>query len=130
MIQFASGGSDPQMSSNYPGINYCDRYESDLRCLQPEELPMLLKIPKLEWPGIFCGYCMLGLGDIVIPGLLLSFVLRCDYIKNLKSYDRNGYFLYLCVSYSIGLGLANFMAFYFKQGINLLFKTYTTSYYF
>lgn len=37
---------------------------------------MLLKIPRLfDYMG---GYAMLGLGDIVIPGLLLSFAHRYD----------------------------------------------------
>lgn len=37
---------------------------------------MLLEIPRLwDYTG---GYAMLGLGDIVIPGLLLSFAHRYD----------------------------------------------------
>lgn len=37
---------------------------------------MLLEIPRLfDYTG---GYAMLGLGDIVIPGLLLSFAHRFD----------------------------------------------------
>lgn len=41
-----------------------------------ESLPMLLELPRLwDYTG---GYAMLGLGDIVIPGLLLSFAHRYD----------------------------------------------------
>ena len=37
---------------------------------------MLLELPRLwDYTG---GYAMLGLGDIVIPGLLLSFAHRYD----------------------------------------------------
>lgn len=37
---------------------------------------MLLELPRLwDYKG---GYAMLGLGDIVIPGLLLSFAHRYD----------------------------------------------------
>lgn len=37
---------------------------------------MLLELPRLwDYTG---GYAMLGLGDIVIPGLLLSFAHRFD----------------------------------------------------
>lgn len=44
--------------------------------LQIESLPMLLELPRLgDYRG---GYAMLGLGDIVIPGLLLSFAHRYD----------------------------------------------------
>ena len=47
-----------------------------LLLLQVESLPMLLEIPRLwDYTG---GYAMLGLGDIVIPGLLLSFAHRFD----------------------------------------------------
>lgn len=45
-------------------------------CAQVESLPMLLEIPRVwDYTG---GYAMLGLGDIVIPGLLLSFAHRYD----------------------------------------------------
>lgn len=44
--------------------------------VQVESLPMLLELPRLwDYTG---GYAMLGLGDIVIPGLLLSFAHRYD----------------------------------------------------
>jgi len=40
-------------------------------------LPMLILVPHfIDWAG---GFNLLGLGDIVLPGLLLSYCLRIDY---------------------------------------------------
>lgn len=50
---------------------------------------MLLELPRLwDYTG---GYAMLGLGDIVIPGLLLSFAHRYDIsVRTLVPYrDRD-----------------------------------------
>ena len=49
-----------------------------------EPMPMLLKFPRLFWGegwGLQSSageYAMLGLGDIVLPGLLLTFACRVD----------------------------------------------------
>ena len=47
----------------------CERYDG-------ERMPMLLMIPRGD-PSRG-DYAMLGLGDIVVPGLLLTFAARCD----------------------------------------------------
>lgn len=67
-----------------------------------ETLPMLLKVPMmLDWGG---GVTLLGLGDIVLPGLLLSFALRADYMKRASS--KWGYYWLMCAGYWLGLIMA------------------------
>ncbi|RAL51061.1 hypothetical protein DM860_005417 [Cuscuta australis] len=62
-------------------------------------IPMLLKIPRLFDP--WGGYSIIGFGDILLPGLLVSFSLRYDWLakKNL----RTGYFLWAMFAYGLGL---------------------------
>ncbi|XP_057428096.1 signal peptide peptidase-like 3 [Lotus japonicus] len=64
-----------------------------------EAIPMLLRFPRPSDP--WGGYDMIGFGDILFPGLLVSFTRRFD-----KDNDKgvlNGYFLYLVIGYGIGL---------------------------
>jgi len=42
---------------------------------QSMQLPIVLIIPKF-----YSSYSMLGSGDIVLPGILISYLLRCDRI--------------------------------------------------
>jgi signal peptide peptidase-like protein 2B len=44
-----------------------------------ERMPMLFMLPRLGAEG---EYAMLGLGDVLLPGLLLSFMLRYDTLCN------------------------------------------------
>ncbi|KAI5655467.1 hypothetical protein M9H77_32654 [Catharanthus roseus] len=62
-------------------------------------IPMLLKIPRLFDP--WGGYSIIGFGDILLPGLLVTFALRYDWLakKNL----RGGYFLWAMLAYGLGL---------------------------
>ncbi|KAL6495498.1 Signal peptide peptidase-like 4 [Orobanche gracilis] len=62
-------------------------------------IPMLLKIPRMFDP--WGGYSIIGFGDIILPGLLVAFSLRCDWLskKSLKS----GYFLWAMLAYGLGL---------------------------
>merc|ERR1719229_2201307 len=62
-----------------------------------QSVPMVLKIPS-DMPGQFK---ILGLGDIAIPGLLISFLLRHDLIRQSKRFS--GYFTAGVVGYAIGL---------------------------
>jgi len=70
MIDVATGanGMDP---------TFCEKYPLDKACrgaLAP--LPMLLAVP---WFNDFRGgFSMLGFGDIILPGLLISFAARYD----------------------------------------------------
>lgn len=81
------------------------------RCVrtQGERMPMLFLVPHGEWPG---GYSMLGLGDVVLPGLLVTYALRCDYTagRGLGAAPARialrGFYPTLIVCYAAGLFLA------------------------
>ncbi|XP_059641825.1 signal peptide peptidase-like 2 [Cornus florida] len=62
-------------------------------------IPMLLKIPRMYDP--WGGYSIIGFGDIILPGLLIAFSLRYDWLakKNLRA----GYFLWAMLAYGLGL---------------------------
>ncbi|XP_044477158.1 signal peptide peptidase-like 2 [Mangifera indica] len=62
-------------------------------------IPMLLKIPRLFDP--WGGYSIIGFGDILLPGLVIAFSLRYDWLAN-KSL-RAGYFLWAMFAYGFGL---------------------------
>lgn len=64
-----------------------------------ENVPMLIKLPRLN-DELF-GFSMLGLGDIALPGLFISFLLRFDYYYQLQGI--RGYFYISLFGYSIGL---------------------------
>ncbi|KAI4303375.1 hypothetical protein MLD38_039015 [Melastoma candidum] len=74
-------------------------------------IPMLLKIPRLFDP--WGGYSVIGFGDIILPGLLIVFSLRYDWLarKNI----RNGYFLWAMIAYGLGL-LVTYMALNLMDG--------------
>jgi signal peptide peptidase-like 2B len=74
MITVATSGGPPEMDAMF-----CEKYPSDPGCRGGDPLPMLLTVPRLfDYEG---GASMLGLGDIVLPGLLLSFAARLDAAK-------------------------------------------------
>ncbi|KAJ8900611.1 hypothetical protein K2173_025388 [Erythroxylum novogranatense] len=62
-------------------------------------IPMLLKIPRMFDP--WGGYSVIGFGDIILPGLVVAFSLRYDWLAN-KSL-RTGYFLWAMTAYGLGL---------------------------
>lgn len=62
-------------------------------------IPMLLKIPRMFDP--WGGYSIIGFGDIILPGLLVAFSLRYDWLSN-KSL-RAGYFSWTMIAYGLGL---------------------------
>ncbi|XP_009592078.1 signal peptide peptidase-like 4 isoform X1 [Nicotiana tomentosiformis] len=62
-------------------------------------IPMLLKIPRMFDP--WGGYSIIGFGDIILPGLVVAFSLRYDWLCN-KSL-RAGYFLWTMIAYGLGL---------------------------
>ncbi|XP_014497707.1 signal peptide peptidase-like 4 [Vigna radiata var. radiata] len=74
-------------------------------------IPMLLKIPRLFDP--WGGYSIIGFGDIILPGLLVAFSLRYDWLakKNL----RDGYFVWAMTAYGLGL-LITYMALNLMDG--------------
>uniref|UniRef100_K3W607 PA domain-containing protein n=1 Tax=Globisporangium ultimum (strain ATCC 200006 / CBS 805.95 / DAOM BR144) TaxID=431595 RepID=K3W607_GLOUD len=84
MIKAATGGSQAAATVS---SGYCLRYPSDSKtgCLK-ENMPILLRMPKvLDWRE---GYAMLGLGDIVLPGLLVVFCARYDYATRGQLYGK------------------------------------------
>ncbi|KAL9274227.1 Signal peptide peptidase-like 2-like protein [Drosera capensis] len=62
-------------------------------------IPMLLKIPRMFDP--WGGYSIIGFGDILLPGLLVVFSLRYDWLA--KKTLRAGYFLWAIFAYGLGL---------------------------
>ena len=105
MISVATGGGIKASP------NYCEKYPSDADC-QQYVLPMLLMLPRInDYQG---GYVMLGLGDIVLPGLLVSLAARFDSASGVK--PLRGFFLYILVGYACGLLLANVAVIVFNSG--------------
>lgn len=98
MIKVATG-SGPRQDEEY-----CEKYPSDSDCASTE-LPMLLLLPQAG------GYSMLGLGDIVLPGLLVALAARYDAHAN-----RFDYFPVALAAYALGLGLANLAVTVFDVG--------------
>ena len=135
MITVATSGGPPTL-----GPEWCEKYPDDAGCQGGNPLPMLLTIPRLmDYRG---GASMLGLGDIVLPGLLLSFGARLDVAKDLiglrqrnddtRREDRsgqsfhdpcppesrcgNGYFGPLVIAYAVGLAMANAAVYLMRMG--------------
>ncbi|CAL5192690.1 unnamed protein product [Lathyrus oleraceus] len=74
-------------------------------------IPMLLKIPRLFDP--WGGYSVIGFGDIILPGLLVAFSLRYDWLA--KRNIRSGYFLWTMSAYGLGL-LVTYLALNLMDG--------------
>lgn len=90
--------------------DYCEKYPSDSDC-QSTELPMLLLLPRInDYEG---GDTMLGLGDIVLPGLLVAFAARYD--VSIRANVPGHYILMVC-GYAVGLLLANFAVYAMNTG--------------
>jgi len=70
-----------------------------------EAVPMLIRVPTVgESHG---GERMLGFGDIALPGLLVSYLLRYDMLEK-KGY-RDGYFLFGVLGYLVGLIVTSYV---------------------
>jgi len=104
MEDVATGGPAAYTRKDYPGIDYCERYPKEIAaCVEPEPMPMLLVLPRvLTW---LKGESMLGLGDIILPGMVLSLALRFDYAP--KTVGGANYFRKAAVGYAVGLAMAN-----------------------
>ncbi|KAK1294560.1 Signal peptide peptidase-like 2 [Acorus calamus] len=76
-----------------------------------ESIPMLLRIPRFFDP--WGGYDMIGFGDIIFPGLLVSFSYRFD--RSTKKGFIKGYFVWLTCGYAFGLFLT-YLALYLMDG--------------
>jgi len=75
MVTVATSGGPPE------DPDFCEKYPYEGDCRQGNPLPMLLAIPRInDYRG---GGNLLGLGDIVLPGLLIAFAARLDNAKSL-----------------------------------------------
>lgn len=71
MIEVATSGGPPKADALW-----CEKYPLDPDCKGGDPMPMLFSVPRVfDYQG---GAAMLGLGDIVLPGLLISFAARLD----------------------------------------------------
>ena len=83
MVNVATSGGPPKADPAW-----CEKYPFDANCRGGDPLPMLFAIPRIgDYQG---GSSMLGLGDIVLPGLLLSFASRFDESKRLMGMVSGG----------------------------------------
>ncbi|KAF1332920.1 Signal peptide peptidase-like, aspartyl protease family a22b, partial [Globisporangium splendens] len=82
-----------------------DQYQGDV-------MPMVLRIPLVtlspDYGVLDGGYALLGLGDLILPGLLLSFCIRYDYCMGYPLSRK--YFCIASTAYALALLLANAMA--------------------
>lgn len=123
MVTVATSGGPPKADPSW-----CEKYPFDDDCKGGDPLPMLLAFPHLNnYQG---GCAMLGLGDIVLPGLLLSFASRYDESKRLMGLISGGsdkvasncssgkvnYFGPVMVGYAAGLFMANSAAYIMQMG--------------
>mmetsp|Transcript_28552 Transcript_28552/g.68034 ORF Transcript_28552/g.68034 Transcript_28552/m.68034 type:complete len:160 (+) Transcript_28552:1643-2122(+) len=76
-----------------------------------EAMPMVLRVPKFNSP--FPGYSILGLGDIVLPGILVAFARTVDALKG-RTLLR-GYFAPLVSGYGLGL-ILTYLALMYRIG--------------
>jgi len=76
MVNVATSGGPPKADPLW-----CEKYPWSTDCRGGDPLPMLFAMPRLfDYQG---GVSLLGLGDIVLPGLLTSFASRYDEAKRL-----------------------------------------------
>jgi hypothetical protein len=121
MVTVATSGGAPEGSQDY-----CEKYPNDEQCQGGDPLPLLLTIPRImDYRG---GSSLLGLGDIVIPGLLLAFAARLDEAKrlvggltnrdmiNVPKHWYNGYLCPLVSAYAFGLLMANVAVVLMERG--------------
>jgi len=73
-------------------------------------LPMVLIFPRVLSPG----FSLLGLGDIVLPGLWLCFLFRFD--KANRTEFKHGYFLRSWIGYILGIILTLIMVVVLQRG--------------
>jgi signal peptide peptidase-like protein 2B len=121
MVTVATSGGAPEGSQDL-----CEKYPDDGQCQGGDPLPLLLTFPRImDYRG---GSSLLGLGDIVIPGLLLAFAARLDEAKrlvggltnrdiiNVPKHWYSGYLCPLVLAYAIGLLMANIAVVFMERG--------------
>ena len=110
MVNVATAGMPTAVMNQ---VCYCRLHPDDSKhCGPGEAMPILFRFPRLlDYRG---GSAMLGLGDVVLPGLLLSYAARLDVASRRKA--ASGYFLPLLVGYGVGLACANMAVILMRQG--------------
>lgn len=125
MVDVATSGGPPTADPSW-----CEKYPEGPECQGGDPLPMLFTIPRInDFAG---GSSLLGLGDIVLPGLLLSFASRYDEAKALVGSShsprpsprsphetcskKGGYFIPSVIAYAIGLSMANVAVYVMRMG--------------
>lgn len=79
-----------------------------------EQLPMVLKVPHFNNDPLmscYLSYSMLGFGDILVPGLLVSFCHAFDLQKGSRCWT---YWIVTNVSYCLGM-LATFVSLFVME---------------
>ncbi|KAI1287542.1 Signal peptide peptidase-like 2B [Halotydeus destructor] len=119
MVQVATGGSkDDDSSAMDSGTG---------EAIPRETLPMVLRVPHLSIVGFnatdpleVCfrdmrsfSYSLLGFGDILVPGLLVSYCHAFDIIHDVRG---RLYFVTTSICYGLGL-IITFFGLYFMNGI-------------
>lgn len=81
-----------------------------------DTLPVMLKFPKIHDP--WHSPMILGLGDIALPGLLVSYLLRFDYQSNIDSIWNlsHGYFFPSLIGYCFGMVLTDINLILMEKG--------------
>jgi hypothetical protein len=117
MMSVASGGSGDDSSPLSTDENYCEKFPSDDDCAVTN-VPMLLYAPAF-WTWNTNANSMLGLGDVILPGLLLVWTARYDlrlYGSLFCEKAGDGYFPMAMVGYAFGLCLAQLAVEAFDYG--------------
>ena len=109
MMQVAEGG----VKAVHHDPNFCEKYPTDYDC-RDNTAPNLLVVPSIhDYRG---GTCMLGLGDIILPGLLLVLVARIDMRQKGQLLICSGLFKISLLGYGVALILANQAVVFFQYG--------------
>ena len=70
-----------------------------------DTLPVVLKFPRIDDP--FHHPMVLGLGDIALPGLFVSYLLRFDYLSRVGMSWKRGYFVPALLGYLVGMAMTD-----------------------
>ena len=106
MVEVATGGS-PDGGSGGPG---------DGTGTPRETLPMVLTVPHLSWSNDSSpsrSYSLLGFGDILVPGLLVSY---CHAFDLIHAIPFRPYFVASSVAYAVGL-VITFVGLFLMRGM-------------
>lgn len=123
MVEVATGGSSASGDDIPSVVDDGDSVSSQSR----ELLPMVIKIPHLSIiqlnssnPLEICfrdmrlhSYSLLGFGDVLVPGLLVSYCHAFDLIHGIR---RRPYFITACISYGLGL-IITFVGLFLMEGM-------------